>query len=654
MVRAVSALGFGILIFLGGITFLFAADAAPSPAPAAAAQKEAPKSAKGSDDVCLNERTFVKSDGTIQFDTTTPPEQYKICKGNPTATPPVPECTWARDTNNPKATGTPRCTCGVATFMAPSADGKVAEPLKGMPPISKCDPDKEKQRQKILTGELNAKSRELLQSAVAKQNFTGLTNNQPMTAEQKAIFGAFGIEEAKAVEMAKKDPEATKNLLSALASGDTTAANTSAQKLGLSQAEFSMLQNQAALLSPDAAIEAAKYSDPQGAKVLAQDLCRDTGRCYNTTFVNPGVAPAQIEADRKFRQEVDPFVDRLRGNGCNPSAMSCRTNNPGALTYGPRAAKFGGYSCGQSNDTACFPNAELGTAAMVDLVKHNVEKGCASIYSILEDCRYSSSRDGNNSYKYAQTVSQWTGIGMNERIDPNNAAQMAKVVAAMARYESGHGLAFNGRELQSAMGYAYGTKELPTGTAGFQGGYVNSQGGMYSSPFGASGLGGLFGGGAGGMNVFGGTGGAFGSTGGAVGRGGQQSGVPLNSGPFGYTAQQQYPAINAYAASLKAGTVTGASAAATKGPAVATLLVQPSTVLPGQPFTVSWTSLNMHETQTCKVSYLRDGVNTLISTGNNGSEKLSLSQLAGTFEILLTCTPKEGAAIEKKAQVTIQ
>lgn len=45
--------------------------------------------------------------------------------------------------------------------------------------------------------------------------------------------------------------------------------------------------------------------------------------------------------------------------------------------------------------------------------------------------------DGNNSSSYAQHVSDATGIGLDEVIDPNNKEQMTKIVYAMAKVENG-------------------------------------------------------------------------------------------------------------------------------------------------------------------------------------------------------------------------
>lgn len=359
----------------------------------------------------------------------------------------------------------------------------------------------------------------------------------------------------------------------------------------------------------------------------------------------PGETVAQVNA--QFRAVLDPFVEQMQGNGCRTNGLSCRTNNPGAVTCAsngrgactPVVAKYNGLPCRQSNDTACFERVEFGIATMANLIFQKIRKGCTSIYSILEACEYSSRSAGNDSLAYAVQIQRWTGIGINEKMDVNNAIQMGKLVTAMARYEAGkNGIGFNGEQLAQGLAYAYGQETLPAGTPGFvpgMGPFVYDGDISRVPPYmGADGRTSPFSGQVIGAQA---VQGAYPSSGAQPSGGGSSSSGNVSN--------------------ENKGLETNTTSTNSGGPSAATLVSQSAAASPGRTVLLSWSSLNMRTDSACRLSVkYADGAEEVVAEANLGSKavRIAPSAASGVATFTLRCSPISGSAIEKKITVNIE
>lgn len=100
------------------------------------------------------------------------------------------------------------------------------------------------------------------------------------------------------------------------------------------------------------------------------------------------------------------------------------------------------------------------------------------------------------------------------------------------------------------------------------------------------------------------------------------------------------------------GDVPGVNSSPTPGPAVATLVVQSQSVRRGNSILVAWSTLGMKTDNVCKLTLA--GVE--VARGNGGARPVTipLSAQTGTGEIVLSCNPMSGAAIEKRVSFTVQ
>src|SRR3989344_2761119 len=99
------------------------------------------------------------------------------------------------------------------------------------------------------------------------------------------------------------------------------------------------------------------------------------------------------------------------------------------------------------------------------------------------------------------------------------------------------------------------------------------------------------------------------------------------------------------------------SSSSEPGPAIATLVVQNSSVIRGRYVTVSWSSLGMRADQQCRLTLtFPNGTETNIIDGNGGSEPvlISLSSPNGTATFKLRYTSLSNQTIEKTATISIQ
>ena len=351
-----------------------------------------------------------------------------------------------------------------------------------------------------------------------------------------------------------------------------------------------------------------------------------------------------ITVSPQFRQELEPLIVRLRGPACQTvrPGLSCKTNNPGAVTCAsngraactPVVAKFNGLPCQprQPNDTACFEKVEFGVATMANLIFQKIKKGCTSIYSILEACQYSSRSAGNDSLAYAKTVSGLIGVGINDKMDVNNSVQMGKLITAMAYVEAGrkNGLGFNVDQLAQGLAYAYGQDALPAGTPGFVPGvgpFVYS-GDLSRIPEVSPGM----------ISPF----------------SGQVIGVSAVQGAHPSTGASPNSVPTAVPGDVNVETnLTPASG----GPSAASLVTQSASVRIGRPILVAWSSVNMRTDTPCHLNVpYADNTEETVGDSNAGTKsiRVSPSASAGTATFRLQCNPISGAPVEKTVSFDIQ
>lgn len=115
----------------------------------------------------------------------------------------------------------------------------------------------------------------------------------------------------------------------------------------------------------------------------------------------------------------------------NGQPRSIRTNNPGAINYGPFAQSVG--ATGSDGRLAIFPDIATGYGAMDRLLGNYGQQGRNTVASIIE--RWAPRNvDNNSTDAYIATVSRQLGIDPNA---PIPAHLMPRVAEAMAQFEAG-------------------------------------------------------------------------------------------------------------------------------------------------------------------------------------------------------------------------
>lgn len=491
-------------------------------------------------------------------------------------------------------------------------------------------------------------------------------------------------------------------IINALAQGDFAEVARSSQVLGKKLKESGVLEE---LTNPSKwgglfeRVSGGQLS-PQGKEafgVLASVACDLTGQnCPGVTSAvgTTGFTPQTLvdratgaleQAAGTLSSETTSFVDSLKGIGCRGSELSCRTNNPGAMTYASWMSKYGGSACGETNNTACFPSVENGLAAKADLILRRIDSGCSTLYSILENCRYASSRDGNDSATYARVVGNKTGLGAHTTLDRNNAEQMAKLISGIAWYEQGQkGYGFDAEQLKKALSVAYGSASpdsLPKGTPGFTSGTkaaslldaakngnfstllptTGSLGSMLNSLFGmgsgsASGtsgsspLSGLLGRLSGLFKGFG-----SGGSGGASGSGGNSAGSGATSAQPGQSNSGGAPGNTNTAGTPTAGTASTATERPLATPAV-TLISNKREVAHGETYSIIWAATGVSESAACRLyEESSAGARRQVAVGNSDSITRDAPALGvGPLRFTLECTPSDSRVPASDARKVLE
>ena len=331
------------------------------------------------------------------------------------------------------------------------------------------------------------------------------------------------------------------------------------------------------------------------------------------------------------------------GNACNTAAPSlvCRANNPGALTYAPWEAKYGGYACGLNNNAACFPTMEQGIEAQARLLTTTPTyfgNGNKTILDVM--CQsYATNAAGNNCGAYAAAIQNYTGIPMNQTIDPKNAQQVGSIMMAMSRVESGSGVIFTPDQLQTGLSAAYGGTIL-TGTPGYVPGTVYNAGA--GSPFGSL------------------TGGGTSPVGQVMSSSPFANVSPIYSTPGlgsspSYPIQYVQPPVQypPTASPITQPSVQGTSTvqAGQSGTPVAQIIAEPQTVHVGGSITLAWSSVGMSTASPCQI--LENG--SVVTNASNQGSQIVTASTTGKISFSLNCTAQAtGAAITGSATVLVQ
>ncbi|EHR9246499.1 TPA: lytic transglycosylase domain-containing protein [Escherichia coli] len=123
-------------------------------------------------------------------------------------------------------------------------------------------------------------------------------------------------------------------------------------------------------------------------------------------------------------------------NNVNRSAYlsrGIRNNNPGNLNFaGQKGATL---ESGPNARFASFPTMLEGIAALDRQVMLYLKRGKNTIDQIIDI--YAPSSDGNNTSSYKSYLSQYTGLGVKEKIDGSNFELMRKLIQGIINHENG-------------------------------------------------------------------------------------------------------------------------------------------------------------------------------------------------------------------------
>ncbi|MEF4112086.1 lytic transglycosylase domain-containing protein [Escherichia coli] len=139
-----------------------------------------------------------------------------------------------------------------------------------------------------------------------------------------------------------------------------------------------------------------------------------------------------------------------------------RNNNPGNLNFaGQKGATL---ESGPNARFASFPTMLEGIAALDRQVMLYLERGKNTIDQIIDI--YAPSSDGNNTSSYKSYLSQYTGLGVKEKIDGSNFEIMRKLIQGIINHENGDAArAVNGDDVMRALAMNRGNVYSPNNTS---------------------------------------------------------------------------------------------------------------------------------------------------------------------------------------------
>lgn len=521
------------------------------------------------------------------------------------------------------------------TVQSPAIEGSLAKPrLEG--PRSRCDAAVAKVINTFAQGDLEKAFDGVaaLTVAVPTVNLSTPDGRNQIIKELAAGTGA-SLEEAKAI--VERDPEAAIKAINAISTGDQAQIKETVEAIGL---------------NPDLVDKVAL----RAAVAENNDLPPADGDAPAERVVNPDGTFAGVTSPA-IASIVAPMCAQLGGcgeNAClsNPYSLTCLGKNPGALTFTPWQAKYGGRPCGLNNNTTCFDTIEGGIAAQANLLTTSPRYFAGGNNTILG--AFCNGYSTSNCSQYAAFISGQTGIPMNQTIDPNNTQQIAAIMMASSRFENGRGVIYTPEQLQKGLEVAFGNGTLPEGTPGYvpRTVYGTNGGTQFGSPFSPYSS-------ASPTNV--GYGSAFGNAPPApVAQ--QPASTPQQTSSTQTTPTSQTGSQNTGTQTQGTSTQSGVAKQlqdALKDPnaksttaSPANIVIQQKEVTRGNPIMVSWTSVGMSADTPC---VLRAN-STAIAEGNQGSKTVPTTQATqlGSLIFTLACTTQSGTAFQRTAAVMVR
>ena len=139
-----------------------------------------------------------------------------------------------------------------------------------------------------------------------------------------------------------------------------------------------------------------------------------------------------------------------------------RNNNPGNLNFaGQKGATL---ESGPNARFASFPTMLEGIAALDRQVMLYLKRGKNTIDQIIDI--YAPSSDGNNISSYKSYLSQYTGLGVKEKIDGSNFEIMRKLIQGIINHENGDAArAVSGDDVMRALAMNRGNVYSPNNTS---------------------------------------------------------------------------------------------------------------------------------------------------------------------------------------------
>lgn len=139
-----------------------------------------------------------------------------------------------------------------------------------------------------------------------------------------------------------------------------------------------------------------------------------------------------------------------------------RNNNPGNLNFaGQKGATL---ESGPNARFASFPTMLEGIAALDRQVMLYLKRGKNTIDQIIDI--YAPSSDGNNTSSYKSYLSQYTGLGVKEKIDGSNFEIMRKLIQGIINHENGDAArAVSGDDVMRALAMNRGNVYSPNSTS---------------------------------------------------------------------------------------------------------------------------------------------------------------------------------------------
>ncbi|EGM8047802.1 lytic transglycosylase domain-containing protein [Escherichia coli] len=139
-----------------------------------------------------------------------------------------------------------------------------------------------------------------------------------------------------------------------------------------------------------------------------------------------------------------------------------RNNNPGNLNFaGQKGATL---ESGPNARFASFPTMLEGIAALDRQVMLYLKRGKNTIDQIIDI--YAPSSDGNNTSSYKSYLSQYTGLGVKEKIDGSNFEIMRKLIQGIINHENGDAVrAVSGDDVMRALAMNRGNVYSPNNTS---------------------------------------------------------------------------------------------------------------------------------------------------------------------------------------------